>query len=87
MTSKTLPQPAKPTKEVRGYVAAFNKGGRLVMPNGSGWRVVRPDGRSIAKATKKEAIAKAEKDLAGSQSKVFVFNGQGEVVDSYVPQS
>ena len=87
MVYRPLPTPAKSNKQIQEYVATARKGSRLVMPNGKGWRVISPDGRSTAKPAKREAVAAAEKDLAGSDSKVFVFNGKGELVDSYVPNN
>ena len=86
MVYKSLPK-AKPNKQIREYLDAVRKGGRLVAPNGDGWRVTGPDGRSIRKATKEEAITQAEKELAGTESKVFIFNNTGELVDSYIPQN
>ena len=86
MVYKPLPT-AKPNKQIQEYLDAVHKGGRLVAPNGKGWRVVSPDGHSTTKATKKEAVAAAEKDLVGTESKVFVFNSQGKLVNSYVPDN
>ena len=89
MTYKTLPKPTKPTKQVQEYVEAFGRGGRLVMPNGSGkWHVARPDDqKSLLFNTKEEAITKAEQELAKTDGKVFVFDRNGEVADSYTPQN
>ncbi len=89
MTYKTLPKPAKPNRQVQEYVEAFGRGGRLVMPNNAGqWYVTKPnDQKSLLFDTKEEAVAKAEQELAKTNGKVFIFDRDGEVIDSYTPQN
>ena len=85
MTYKTilLPQPSKTNKQVREYLDAFSKGGRLVMPNRKGWRVIGPDGqKSSPFASKQVAIAKARDELAGTDSKVFIFDKAGQLINT-----
>ena len=87
MTYKTLPKPIKPSKQVQEYVEAFGRGGRLVIPNGAGrWHVTKPNNqKSLLFDTKEAAVAKAEQELAKTSGKVFVFDKNGELVDSYTP--
>lgn len=82
MTYKTLRKPTRPNKQIQEYVEAFSKGGRLVMPNKEGqWRTTGPNGsKSLVFKTKEEAVAKAKQELAGSDSKVFVFDENGELI-------
>ena len=81
--TKHLPKPSTTNKQVREYLDAFNKGGRLIMPNGKGWRIVRPDGhKSSPFANEKAAITKARDELAGTDSKVFVFDKAGRLINT-----
>ena len=87
MTYKPLPQPTKPTKEVIEYVNAYSKGGRLVVPNGKGWHVVGSNNqKSSTFSDKKSAIIKAKKELAGTDSKVFVFDKAGCLTETLFPR-
>lgn len=59
------------------------------MPDGDGrWRVVQPNDSEVALfETKEAAVAAAEQELAGTASKIFIFDRDGELVDSYQPRS
>ena len=57
------------------------------MPNKKGWRVVRPNGqKSSPFANEDAAIVKTKRELAGTESKVFVFDKAGRLVDTLSPQ-
>ena len=81
MKRVALPPPAKSNKEVRAYVRAANKGGRVVIPDSKGWRVVRPDQPNSRFASKKAAVAQAGRELVGTDANVFILNKKGELVD------
>ena len=88
LPSRTLPQPDKPNKQVQEYINAFSKGGRLVAPNKTGWAVISPgNDKSHFFDSKDEAVARAESDLVGTQSKVFVFDADGGLVKEYIPHN
>ena len=82
-TCKTipLPQPDKPNQQVREYLDAFGKGGRLVMYSETGWRIVRPnDQKSSEFATKEEAVAVAERELIKDKGDLFIFDENGQLL-------
>lgn len=82
MIYKTLPQPAKPNKQVQEYLNALNKGGRFVIPNGKSWYFLRPDSsKSSSFTTKEEAIAQAKQELAKDKGELFIFDKAGQLVN------
>ena len=51
------------------------------MYSGKGWRIINPDGRkSFEFATRKEAVAKAKRELTRDKGDLFIFDKSGRSV-------
>ena len=76
-----LPAPSRPNKQIKEYLDAFNKGGVLVMYSGKSWRIINPDGRKSSEfTTRKEAVAKAKRELTEGKGDLFIFDKSGRSV-------
>ena len=92
MTYKTIALPARSTKETKAYNQAVEKGldSYFVVQNGSGWYVRKASskaGRGTLFQTKAAALRAAHSSAAKSQSEVFTFNKEGDLLSREAPQN
>lgn len=85
MTYKTLPLPARSTKETREYAQAIGKGlnGYFVVQNGKGWYVRKASTKTsngTLFANKADAVEQAKKLSTKRKSEFFVFSNKGELL-------
>ena len=88
MKTRELSTPAKPNKQVKEYLGAYEKGlkARYVIPNGKGWYVAQPTkSKGQLFATKKAAIAGAEQELTKTKGELFIFDKHGRLVSRSTP--
>lgn len=86
MTYKTLPLPARSTKETRAYAQAVEKGleSYFVVQNGKGWYARKASvrkGNGMLFATKTKAVGYASKQAQKNSSEVLVFDRMGQLLE------
>ena len=87
MKHKTIPLPIKHNQQVQEYLDAVAKKNIYIMPLNGKWRLMRTHDQSIEFFnTKEETLKLAEKELIGTDNKIFIFNKDCDLVD-YIPRN